>query len=87
MASRSFGLTKNLLTVEIDKIARSFDRSEATTAVALDISKAFKRLCHAGVFHKLKSYYLTDNFGVNLLFLSNRKLSGYGWEIFAIISS
>ena len=31
-------------------------RSEATRAVALDISKAFDRVWHAGLLHKLKSY-------------------------------
>ena len=33
-----------------------FSRSGATRAVALDISKTFKRVWHAGLLHKRKSY-------------------------------
>ena len=36
--------TENHLTVVSDKIARTFNRSEATQAVALDLSKAFNRV-------------------------------------------
>ena len=36
--------TADLLTVVSDRIARAFNRSEATRAVALDISKAFDRV-------------------------------------------
>ena len=39
-----------------NRIARAFNRSVATQAVALDISKAFDRVWHAGLLHKLKSY-------------------------------
>ena len=38
---RSSQLTADLLTVASDRIARAFDRSGATGAVARDISKAF----------------------------------------------
>ena len=48
--------TVDLLTVVSDRIARAFNRSGATRAVALDISKAFDRVWHAGLFHKLTSY-------------------------------
>ena len=59
--------TDNLLTVVSDRIAGVFNRSGATRAVALDIltglgllelwhSKAFGRVWHAGLLHKLKSY-------------------------------
>ena len=41
--------TADLLTVMSDRIAR------ATRAVALNISKAFDRVWHAGLLHKLKS--------------------------------
>ena len=37
-----------------DRIARAFNRSGATRAVALDISKAFDRIWHAGLLHKLR---------------------------------
>ena len=36
------------------RIARAFNRSGTTQAVAFDIAKAFDRVCHAGLFHKLK---------------------------------
>ena len=48
--------TADLLTVVSDTIARAFNRSGATQAVALDISKGFDRVCYAGLRHKLKSY-------------------------------
>ena len=40
---RSSQLNANLLTVVFDRIARAFNRSRATRAVALDISKVFDR--------------------------------------------
>ena len=36
-----------------DRTARAFNRSRATHAVALDKSKAFNRIWHADLFHKL----------------------------------
>ena len=36
-------------------VGRAFNRSEVTPAVALNISKAFDRVWHAGLLHKLKS--------------------------------
>ena len=42
--------------IVFDGIARAFNRSGATQAVALDISKAFDRFWHAGLLHKRKSY-------------------------------
>ena len=53
---RSCRSTADLLTVVSDSITRRFNRSGATPAVALDISKAFDRFWHAGLFHKPKSY-------------------------------
>ena len=41
---RSSGSTADLLTVVCKRIARAFNRSGATWAVALDISKAFDRV-------------------------------------------
>ena len=58
-----------------DRIARAFNRSGATGAVALDISKAFDRVWHAGLLHKLKSYGISGQiFGLISSFLSNRRL-------------
>ena len=48
--------TADLLTVVSYRIARAFNRSVATRAVALDIFKAFDRVWHAGLLHKLKFY-------------------------------
>ena len=43
--------------------------------MALDISKAFDRVWHAGLLHKLKSYGISDQiFGLISSFLSNRRL-------------
>ena len=47
---RSSPSTADLLTVVFDRIARAFNRSGATRAVTLDISKAFHRVWHAGFF-------------------------------------
>ena len=53
----------------------AFNRSGATQAVALDISKAFDRVWHAGLLHKLKSYGISGQiFGLISSFLSNRWL-------------
>ena len=63
------------ITVVSDKIARAFNRSGATRVVALDISKAFDGVWHAGLLHKLKSYGISGPiFGLISSFLSNRRL-------------
>ena len=63
------------MTVVSDRIARAFNRSAATPVVALDISKAFDRVWHAGLLHKLKSYGISGQiFGLISSFLSNRRL-------------
>ena len=46
--------TADLLTVKSDRIAEDFNRSGATGAVALNISKAFDRVWHVDLLHKLK---------------------------------
>ena len=51
---RSSQFTADLLTVVSNRIARAFNKSRATRAMALDISKAFHRVWHAGLLHKLK---------------------------------
>ena len=49
--------------------------SGATQAVALDISKTFDRVWHAGLLHKPKSYGISGQaFGLNSSFHSNRQL-------------
>ena len=60
-----------------DRIARVLNRSEATRAVALDISKTFDRVWNAGLLHKLKSDgILGQIFGLISSFLINRQLRG-----------
>ena len=57
-----------------DRIARAFNRSGATQAVALDISKAFDRVWHASLLHKSKSYGISGQiFGLISSFLSKRQ--------------
>ena len=72
---RSSRSTTDLLTIVPDRIARAFNRSGATRAVALYISKAFDRVWHAGLLHKLKSDGISGQiFGLISSFLSNRRL-------------
>ena len=72
---RSSRSTADLLTIVSDRIAGAFNRSGATRAVALDISKAFDRVWHAGRLHKLTSYGISGQiFGLISSFLSNRRL-------------
>ena len=53
---RSSRSTADLLTVVSDRVVRAFIRSVATLAVAFNISRAFYRVWHAALLHKLKSY-------------------------------
>ena len=72
---RSSRSTADLVTVVSDRIARSFNRSGATQAVALDISKAFDRVWHTSLLHKPMSYGISGQiFGLISSFLSNRQL-------------
>ena len=72
---RSSGSTADLLTVVSDRIARAFNRSETTRAVALNISKAFDRVWRVGLLHKRSSYGITGQiFGLISSFLINRWL-------------
>ena len=58
-----------------DRIARDFNRSGATQAVALDTSKAFRRVCHIGFLCKLMSYEMLGQiFSLISSFLSNKQL-------------
>ena len=53
---RSSRATADRLAVVSNRIARAFSRSLATRTVALDMPKAFNRVWHVGLLHKLKSY-------------------------------
>ena len=67
---RSSQSIADLLKVVSDRIARTF-----STSVSLDISKAFNRVWHADIRHKLKSYRISGQiFGLIYSFLSNREV-------------
>ena len=67
--------TADLLTVVFDRTTKAFHRSGATRAAALDISKAFDRVWHAVLLHKLTSYgILGQLFGHTSSFFTNRQL-------------
>ena len=69
---RSSWSTEDILTVVFHRIARSFNSSASTWAVALDITKAFDRVWHAGVLRKLTSYRISGQiFDFSFSFLSN----------------
>ena len=72
---RSSRSTADLPTPVSDRIARDFNKSGATRAVALDISKVFDRLWHAGLPYKLTSYGISGQIlGFISSFLNNRLL-------------
>ena len=72
---RFFRSTADLLKVVSDRIARAFNRSGATRAVAVDISEAFDSVWHACLLHRLKCYGISCQiFGLISSFLSNRQL-------------
>ena len=55
----SYSLRFSLLTADLlvsDKITRAFKRAGTIQIVDLDIFKAFYRVWHAGLFHKIKSH-------------------------------
>ena len=60
MVSGLLFLTTDLLTVLSDKINRAFKRSGTIKTVFLDIIKAFNRIWHVGLFHKIKSYGISS---------------------------
>ena len=70
---RSSKSIADFLTVVSDRIARDFNRSRATRAVALDTSKAFDSVWHGSLLYKCKSYGISGQiFGLISFFLSNR---------------
>ena len=70
---RSSRSTTDLLTIVSDRTARAFNRSGVTVAVALDISKAFNKVWHAGLLHKLMSCRVSGEiFGLISSFLTSR---------------
>ena len=69
---RSSRSSSDLLIVVSDRIARAFNRSGATRAVALDISKAFNKVWHAGLPHQPRSWGISSQmFDLIYSFLSS----------------
>ena len=70
----SYGLTFSYLTADLlvsDKITRAFKRAGTIQIVDLDIFKAFYRVWHAGLFHKIKSHGISHKlYNFILSFLS-----------------
>ena len=77
---RFFRSTADLQTVMSDRIARAFNRSEATRVVAHDISKAFSRVWHAGLPYKRRSY------GISGQIFGLFGFGGSGWDVFTKMS-
>ena len=70
---RSSRSSADLLTVVSDRIARTFNRSGTSRAIALAISKAFDRVWHAGLLQKFTPYEISGQiFDLISSFLSNR---------------
>ena len=73
--------TTDLLTVVSDRTEKTFNRSGATWAVTLDLSKAFDRVWDTGLLCKLTSY------GISGQIFGLMALSGSGPEVFTRIQS
>ena len=74
---RSSLLTADLFTVVSDRFVRTINRSGANWAEAIDIWKAFNKVWHAGILHKLKCYGVSGQmFRLISFFLGNRQLWG-----------
>ena len=85
---RSSRSTGDLLIVVSDRDARAFNRSGIPGDVARNIFKAFNRVWHAGLLHKLKSSVFQVRYLA--LFLLFSIIDGFGgskWEVFTRISS
>ena len=69
--------TADLPTVVSDRIAWVFNRSGATPGVALDTTKAFDKVWHAGLLQKLKSYVIAGQIFGLISFFSG--IDGFEW--------
>ena len=69
---KSYKSIADPLTIVSNRIARAFNKSRATRAVVLDISKVFDRVQDTGLLHRSKSYGISGQvFGVISSFLVN----------------
>ena len=72
---RSSRSTADVLTVITHRISEAIAKGNHTRVVALDISKAFDKVWHKGLLHKLSSYGIGGNlYAVIKSFLSGRSL-------------
>ena len=72
---RSGRSTADVLTVTSECVYHALDACGETRAIALDISKTFDKVWHAGLLHKLKSYGISGPFlEIINSFLSYRKM-------------
>ena len=62
-----------------DRVSRTFNKSGAARAVALDISKAFDRVYYASLLHKLKSYGIAGQIFCLFLFSYFSVIGDFGW--------
>ena len=74
---RSRRSTADLLRVVSDTIARAFNSSGASRAVALDISKTFNRAWHTDILCKLKCYGISGQIFGLICILS--VIDGFEW--------
>ena len=73
---RSSRSTADLLTVITERLLRALDKCGEARIVALDISKAFDKVWHAGLLQKLSSYGISGKiFSVIESFLLGRRLN------------
>ena len=73
---RSSRSTADLLTVITERLLRALDKCGEARIVALDISKAFDKVWHAGLLHKLSSYGISGKLlSVIKSFLLGRRLN------------
>ena len=83
--------TADLLTVITERFFRALNRLGGARVIALDISKAFDKVWHSGLLHKLQSYGVKGPLlDIIASFLSNRKikvvLDGAASSIYSINS-
>ena len=72
---RSARSTADVLTVITDRISGALDKSCDARAIALDISKAFDKVWHKGLLHKISSYGISGRvFSVIKSFLTGRSM-------------
>ena len=72
---RSSRSTADVLTVISNRISGALDNSCDARAIALDISKAFDKVWHRGLLHKISSYGISGRiFSVIKSFLSGRTM-------------